>query len=81
MKKIIYLILILSNSAICQELANYGTPIHSSINNTVGTVVQDQVSPAYIISFKEATERINIENETESEKITRLGARPTSYSS
>jgi hypothetical protein len=65
LKKIIYLILIISNSATCQELANYGTPIHSSINNTVGTVVQDQVSPAYIISFKEATERINIETDTE----------------
>ena len=65
LKKIIYLILIISNSAICQELANYGTPIHSSINNTVGTVVQDQVSPAYIISFKEATDRINIETDTE----------------
>ena len=48
-----------------QDLANYGTPTHSSINNTVGTVVQDQVSPAYIISHKEAVERINIETETE----------------
>jgi hypothetical protein len=65
MKKLVYLILILSISAVSQELGNYGTPIHSSINNTVGTVVQDQVSPAYIISYKEAFERINIVTETE----------------
>lgn len=48
-----------------QNLGNYGTPSHSTINNTVGTVVQDQVSPAYIISYKEATEKINIKNEQE----------------
>ena len=48
-----------------QDLANYGTPTHSAINNTVGTIVQDQSSPAYIISYKEAAQRINIENEQE----------------
>ena len=48
-----------------QDLANYGTPAHSTINNTVGTIVQDQSSPAYIISYKEAAQRINIENEQE----------------
>ena len=61
-----YLFLLIININLqSQDLANYGTPTHSSINNTVGTVVQDQVSPAYIISYKEAVERINIETETE----------------
>ena len=61
-----YLFLLIINVNLqSQDLANYGTPTHSSINNTVGTVVQDQVSPAYIISHKEAVERINIETETE----------------
>ena len=63
MKKLFYLILFLSMSAVCQELDNYGTPTHSNINNTVGTIIQDQVGPANIISYKEAAERININND------------------
>ena len=63
MKKLFYLILFLSISAVCQELDNYGTPTHSNINNTVGTIIQDQVGPANIISYKEAAERININND------------------
>ena len=68
MKKLLFLTLFLSISAICQELDNYGTPSHSNINNTVGTIIQDQVGPAYIISYKEAAERININNENEIHK-------------
>ena len=57
------ILLCLITSANSQELDNYGVPVHSAINNTVGTIVQDQVGPAYIISYKEAAERININNE------------------
>lgn len=49
MKKLLFLTLSLSISAICQELDNYGTPSHSNINNTVGTIIQDQVAPLYYI--------------------------------
>ena len=38
--------LIIHNCLYSQDLANYGTPSHSIINNTVGTIVQDQSSPA-----------------------------------
>ena len=62
MKNLFYIALILSIPSFSQELNNYATPTHSSINNTVGTIVQDQVSPAYIISYKEAVEKINIKN-------------------
>ena len=57
------ILICLITSANSQELDNYGVPVHSAINNTVGTIVQDQVGPAYIISYKEAAERININNE------------------
>ncbi|NVJ89365.1 MAG: VCBS repeat-containing protein [Flavobacteriaceae bacterium] len=62
MKKLIYLILILSISAISQELDNYDHPVYSEINNTTGEAVNNRVGAGRFISRAEAAEKININN-------------------
>ena len=62
MKKLVYLILILSISAVSQELDNYDHPVYSEINNTTGEAVNNRVGAGRFISRAEAAEKININN-------------------
>jgi len=41
----------------------------------------DKWDSAHLVSLQDIWDQDNVEGETEAEKITRLGARPTSYSS
>ena len=51
--------------------------------NTLGSFQQfvDKFDAAHLASIQSEWDNDNVENETQEEKITRLGARPTSYSS
>jgi topoisomerase IA-like protein len=62
MKNLVYVILILSISAVSQELGNYGYPVYSEINNTTGEAVNNRVGAGRFISRAEAAKRININN-------------------